>query len=51
MPRCSSARRLQQVLNGEDPSEWFAGGWPPILKEVAASSQETASECADDNDD
>ncbi|MBJ6416269.1 MULTISPECIES: hypothetical protein [Enterobacteriaceae] len=37
-PRRSSARWLQQVLNGEDPGEWFAGGWSPILTEVAAAT-------------
>ena len=37
-PRRSSARWLQQVLNGEDPGEWFQGGWTPILKEVAAAT-------------
>lgn len=33
--RRSPSRWLQQVLNGEDPGEWFAGGWSSILKEVA----------------
>ncbi|MGK7507382.1 hypothetical protein ACSRAF_20770, partial [Salmonella enterica] len=28
----------QQVLNGEDPGEWFAGGWSPILQEVAEAA-------------
>ncbi|EAA7465053.1 hypothetical protein AA689_24045, partial [Salmonella enterica subsp. enterica] len=32
--RCSPSRWLQQVLNGEDPGEWFAGGWSSILQEV-----------------
>lgn len=33
--RRSPSRWLQQVLNGEDPGEWFAGGWTSVLKEVA----------------
>ncbi|ECF8075962.1 hypothetical protein CWU58_23210 [Salmonella enterica] len=36
--RCSPSRWLQQVLNGEDPGEWFAGGWSPILQEVAEAA-------------
>lgn len=48
--RRSSSRWLQQLLNGEDPGEWFAGGWSPILQEVVAA-RESNSECADDNDD
>lgn len=36
--RRSSSRWLQQVLNGEDPGDWFAGGWSGILKEVAGPS-------------
>lgn len=37
-PHRSSARWLQQVLNGEDPGEWFQGGWTSILQEVAAAT-------------
>ncbi|EGL0768336.1 hypothetical protein SMZ59_005297 [Salmonella enterica] len=36
--RRSPSRWLQQVLNGEDPGEWFAGGWSPILQEVAKTA-------------
>ncbi|EED4924985.1 hypothetical protein WP05_22430 [Salmonella enterica subsp. arizonae] len=36
--RRSPSRWLQQVLNGEDPGEWFAGGWSPILQEVAEAA-------------
>jgi len=50
-PRRSSARWLQQVLNGEDPGEWFQGGWTPILKEVAAATgPDTASGHTDHQD-
>ena len=33
-PRRSSARWLQQVLNGEDPNDWFSDGWTPVLREI-----------------
>ncbi|ENC0564826.1 hypothetical protein ABJ785_003745 [Escherichia coli] len=36
--RCSPSRWLQQVLNGEDPGEWFAGGWSSILKDVVEAT-------------
>lgn len=49
--RRSPSRWLQQVLNGEDPADWFSGGWTSILKEVAeATTGETASERVDDHD-
>lgn len=33
-PRRSSARWLQQVLNGEDPDDWFSNGWTSVLREI-----------------
>nr|WP_246874784.1 hypothetical protein [Pantoea ananatis] len=33
-PRRSSARWLQQVFNGEDPDDWFSGGWTSVLREI-----------------
>ncbi|MEZ2453643.1 FitA-like ribbon-helix-helix domain-containing protein [Raoultella planticola] len=50
-PRRASARWLQQVLNGEDPGEWFAGGWSPILKEVAAATATDAASRLTDHQD
>ncbi|UAN34322.1 hypothetical protein [Enterobacter sp. JBIWA005] len=38
--RRSPSRWLQQVLSGEDPGEWFAGGWTSVLEEVASASRE-----------
>lgn len=49
--RCSPSRWLQQLLSGEDPGEWFAGGWASILKEVvAAPVRDTAGGRADEPD-
>lgn len=45
--RRSSSRWLQQVLNGEDPGEWFAGGWSAILKEVAGTPVAEAGSASD----
>ncbi|SMG61648.1 hypothetical protein [Cedecea sp. NFIX57] len=45
--RRSSSRWLQQVLNGEDPGEWFAGGWSSILKEVAGTPVTEAGSAPD----
>lgn len=33
--RRNPSRWLQQVMNGEDPDCWFAGGWSAILAEIA----------------
>ncbi|MFK5073211.1 hypothetical protein ACI4BE_27165, partial [Klebsiella pneumoniae] len=45
------SRWLQQVLSGEDPGEWFAGGWSSILKEVAeATPPDNATEHTEKND-
>ncbi|HHV5277235.1 TPA: hypothetical protein ACUI6O_005492, partial [Klebsiella pneumoniae] len=49
--RRSPSRWLQQVLSGEDPGEWFAGGWSSILKEVAeATPPDNATEHTEKND-
>lgn len=49
--RCAPSRWLQQLLSGEDPGEWFAGGWSPILKEVsAARDRDAATERAAETD-
>ncbi|MGX5056826.1 hypothetical protein ACWKX9_24755 [Enterobacter asburiae] len=42
--RCSPSRWLQQLLGGEDPGEWFKGGWSPLLKEVAAARVQDAAD-------
>lgn len=50
--RRSPSRWLQQVLNGEDPGGWFAGGWSSILKQVAeVPVAEATSEHSGSNDD
>lgn len=36
--RCLPSRWLQQLLGGEDPGEWFTGGWSPVLKEIAEAA-------------
>lgn len=36
--RRSPSRWLQQVLNGRDPGEWFAGGGSPILQALAEAA-------------
>jgi hypothetical protein len=49
--RRSPSRWLQQVLNGEDPADWFTGGWASVLQEVAeATSGAATSERADSHD-
>lgn len=49
--RRSPSRWLQQLLSGEDPGEWFQGGWSPVLKDVAeARAQDTADERAGEPD-
>lgn len=42
--RRAPSRWLQQVLNGEDPGEWFAGGWTSLLYEVKATSTEPSED-------
>lgn len=49
--RRSPSRWLQQLLSGEDPGEWFQGGWSQVLKDVAeARAQDTADERAGEPD-
>ncbi|WGE30861.1 hypothetical protein PHA77_18350 (plasmid) [Edwardsiella tarda] len=39
----SPSRWLQQILNGEDPGEWFSGGWSSVLDEIVAARRDSES--------